>query len=86
MVSFGSECCGTERVAEEALEEIIGRYPKSALGHTDSLWGKEGEHDGCFTLAGLSPEDQARFVAEVRAKVAGRLTTITENAACHPGR
>lgn len=86
VVSFGSECCGTDRQAKDALDALVGRYPGAALGHTSALWGKEGETDECFTLAGLSPDDQKRFVDDLRKTVANHLTTVTENSTCHPGR
>lgn len=86
VVSFGSECCGPDRKAEDALDAVVARYPRPALGHARGHWGKEGERDDCFTLAGLSAADRARFVADVRANVAGKLTKVAENASCHADR
>ena len=86
VVSFGSECCGTDRKALEALERVVARYPRAALGHTRGHWGKEGELDECFSLEGLSDAERARFVGEVRASVSGKLTSVGENAPCRNDR
>jgi hypothetical protein len=86
VVSFGSECCGTDQAAEQALAAIIARYPEKALGHTRGYWGKEGEVDECFTLDGLDEAVRARFVSEVRAGVARKLVTVEENATCRAER
>lgn len=86
VVSFGSECCGTDQAAERALEGVVARYPQAALGHTRGYWGKEGETDECFTLAGLDATTRARFVSEVRTGVARKLVHVDENAACRSDR
>jgi hypothetical protein len=86
VVSFGSECCGTDQKASAALDAILARYPRDALGEKRGRWGKEGEFDACFTLAGLSAADRKRLVDEVRAGVARKLVEVTENAACHDER
>lgn len=86
VVSFGSECCGTDQDAERALAAIVGRYPEKALGHTRGYWGKEGEVDECFTLDGLDTLGRARFVREVRAGVTRKLVDVDENAPCRADR
>lgn len=86
VVSFGSECCGTDQVAYKKLETILGRYPPQALGHETGSWGKEGESDDCFTLDGLSPAERTRFVNEVRGEVRGKLVSVEANAACRNDR
>lgn len=86
VVSFGSECCGTDQDAERALAAIVARYPENALGHTRGTWGKEGEVDECFTLDGLDPAARTRFVSEVRAGVARKLVSVEEKATCRAER
>lgn len=82
VVSFGSECCGLDRSATAALTKVIDHYNYDALGYALGDWGKEGERDECFTLDGLSAGDKARFEAEVRANVKGKLVEIKTNATC----
>ena len=83
VVSFGSECCGTDhRAASDALDHIAARYPAEALGARRGRWGKEGEFEACFTVAGLKPADRARFVQQVKADVTGKLVSVRENTTC----
>jgi hypothetical protein len=86
VVSFGSECCGTDEKGRRSLEKVVGGYPIKALGEVRGHWGKEGEYDVCFTLDGLSVADRARFVAQVKTAVSRKLVAVEENATCHADR
>ena len=86
VVSFGSECCGTDRAASDALDHITERYAADALGARRGRWGKEGEFDSCFTLAGLKPAERSQFVQQVKADVTGKLVRVRENATCQNDR
>ncbi len=46
-------------------------------------WGREGEVDFCFTLAGLTPELQQKFIDGMKEQMqASKLVRLTENARC----
>jgi len=82
VVSFESECCGTDYEAFAALERVMSDYPEGALGATRGHWGKEGEFDVCFTLRELPDSEQRRFVQRVREHVTSRLVAIGKNSIC----
>ena len=86
VVGFGSECCGIDNAARDALDRVVARFPRSTTGRVEHLWGKEGDTDVCFTLEALSSADRVRFVADVHATVPGKVVTVSENGECHPGR
>lgn len=86
VVGFGSECCGVDNAARDALNRVVARFPRSTTGRVEHDWGKEGETDVCFTLEALSTADRARFVADLRGTVAAKLVTVSENGACHAER
>jgi hypothetical protein len=86
VVSFGSVCCGTDAAAARALDAATARYPEAALGLSRGSWGKEGEYDECFTLAGLSPDERTAFIAEVRARVVADTVEIRADSACRDDR
>jgi hypothetical protein len=75
-------CCGTDRNAPGALKRAISPYRREALGETRGRWGKEGEYDVCFTLAGLSPAARARLIRDVKGTVRRTLVSVRENAPC----
>jgi len=82
VVSFGSECCGTDKQVDDTLQGIVDHYGSRALGAVRAYWGKEGEYDVCFTLAGLSPAERTRFIRETKTKVSRRLVEVIEHSAC----
>ena len=82
VVSFGSECCGTDKQVDDTLQGIVDHYGSRALGAVRAYWGKEGEYDVCFTLAGLSQAERTRFIREIKTKVSRRLVEVIEHSAC----
>lgn len=90
VVSFYSICCGIDHQAQENLDNFIKRYEKTKrkqLTKAEVHWGKEGEIDYCLKLSELSPKEQKRFIAQVRALLKkSKLVHINENAACQNGR
>jgi hypothetical protein len=82
VVSFGSECCGTDTEADDELESIVNHYGVHALGAVHAYWGKEGEYDVCFTLTGLSPAERMRFVSEIKTRIRRRLVEVIEHSPC----
>jgi hypothetical protein len=89
VVSFISHGNGTNLEAAEALDLIVEAYAERGvdLGHTSHRWGKEGEHDECFTLAALDAAGQTAVVAEVQKAMAhDDRVQVQENAVCHPAR
>jgi hypothetical protein len=81
VVSFISPGDGTDHEAESRLEAIVAAT--KGLEHARGTWGREGEHDECFMLGGLSAADRDAFVARVRAEVGNsKKVNISEGAAC----
>lgn len=69
VVSFFSPGDGTDTAAAERLQNVVEETPK--LGHVRGQWGREGEHDECFTLNELASGERKVFVDRVNAAVAG---------------
>jgi hypothetical protein len=85
VVSFGSECCGTDREAAAQLQALVASLPtppRRARGR----WGKEGEMDDCFDLAPLAPADRERFIARVQKEIVRKLVTAATDAKCRHER
>lgn len=81
VVSFTSPGDGTDHEAEKQLEAIVAAT--KGLEHARGRWGREGEHDECFMLGGLSAADRDAFVGRVRTEVgASKKVNISEAAAC----
>lgn len=82
VVSFFSPGNGTDHAAFDTLTAIVAKLPKK-VAQVSSPWGKEGEHDECFTLAELDAKEKAAFVAQVKKDVGkSNRVTIKEDAAC----
>lgn len=90
VVSFESICCGTNRTAQEKLERCVSNFEKAhklKLAVERRNWGKEGEFDLAYPLSELPPKVQKRFIADLRAALAGeKQVEIRENAVPNPGR
>ncbi len=90
VVSFESICCGTNRAAQEKLERCVADFEKShklKLAVERRNWGREGEFDLAYSLSELPPKVQKRFIADLRATLAGeKQVEIRENAVPNPGR
>ncbi|MBC8070385.1 MAG: hypothetical protein IAG13_18780 [Deltaproteobacteria bacterium] len=81
VVSFYSPGDGTDGAAFERLTAIVKETP--GLTQVTGRWGREGEHDECFTLAGLGAPERAAFIARVRKEVGNsKKVNISENAEC----
>jgi len=81
VVSFISPGDGTDHEAFEHLKAIVAETP--GLVHARGHWGREGEHDECFMLTGLTPTDRMAFVARVREEMAkSQKVNLGENAEC----
>jgi len=85
IVSFISPGDGTDHEAEAKLRDLIA--DRTELGTQRIDWGKEGETDYCFSLAGLSAGGQRAFIAEVDSLIGGRpKVRLMENEPCRQGR
>ncbi len=80
VVSFGSECCGTNRKAFEKLERFVAAFEKShkvKIVWERRHWGKEGEFDVIFPLTGVEKSRQSLFRKELVEVLKGeRLVTV----------
>ncbi len=89
-VSFGSECCGIDREAHDALEALLADFERAqgvTLPRQSPHWGKEGEVDECFDLSALTPSQRAAFDASVTERLGDtRLVTIVRDEDCREGR
>lgn len=68
VVSFVSPGDGTDVEAAKRLQNVVDDTPK--LGHVRGSWGREGEHDECFTLGLLGSAERKAFIDRVHAAVA----------------
>jgi hypothetical protein len=81
VVSFYSPGDGTDGAAFERLTTIVKET--KGLTQVTGRWGREGEHDECFTLTGLGAAERAAFIARVRKEVGNsKKVNISENAEC----
>ena len=86
LVSYGSECCGTDREAEQKVHFFIARFERRhgvTLDSRKTYWGKEGEFDECLDLEKL-PHRLAQELAEDLAETARpfKLVRISQQAHC----
>jgi len=89
VVSFISPGNGTDHEAAEALDRIVADYAGRGidLGRTSHPWGKEGEHDECFTLAALDAAGQTAVVAEIQKAMSGHdRVQLQESSLCRERR
>lgn len=81
VVSFISPGDGTDQAAYERLQAIVAKY-KGVVG-VRANWGREGEHDECFTLTALSDGKRKEFIAKVEASMKkSSKVNVSVNAAC----
>lgn len=82
VVSFFSPGDGTDVAASDRLEAFLLRAKKQVprvTGH----WGKEGEHDECFSFAELSARKRKAFMADVKQAIgASSKVSYREDAPC----
>jgi hypothetical protein len=81
VVSFTSPGDGTDQAAYERLKTIVAKY--KGIVQVRANWGREGEHDECFTLGELSPAKRKELIAKITASMKkSTKVTVTENAEC----
>lgn len=82
VVTFFSPGDGTDVAASDRLEAFLLRSKKQVprvTGH----WGKEGEHDECFSFAELSARERKAFMADVKQAIgASPKVSYREDAPC----
>lgn len=83
IISFGSECCGIDHMAQDEIDKFIAAYEKKKkvkLQRKVVYWGKEGERDYCFTLSEISKKEQANLIAEIKTIAKkSKLVEVKEN-------
>jgi hypothetical protein len=86
LISFGSQCCGTDHQALEEVSKAVSaleRQTGRSLAQERISWGKEGEFNLCLPLTELDVAGQRLFVARIKtALVKSKLTQVLENAPC----
>ncbi len=81
VVSFISPGDGTDAAAYDRLKAIVAKY--KGVVQVRSNWGREGEHDECFTLGELSAAKKKEFIAKVTASMKkSKKVNVAENAQC----
>ena len=82
IVSFISRGSGINSEKRAAFLAYVEAHAKKPASERVS-WGREGEVDYCFTLAGLSKKEQVEFVKEIKNIVAGSdQVIVSENSEC----
>lgn len=89
-VSFISIGSGIDAQAQAKYDQFVtefGTRHKVTLAHETVGWGREGEVDYCFKLSELKSPQQATFVEESKALLAGNeLVLFKENTPCRKPR
>ncbi len=86
VVSFYSPGNGTDAEAFARLEKLIAEHPKKP-SRTTTRWGREGEHDECFTLQELGEAERAEFIAAVKKSMStSNRVNINEKGECSEDR
>lgn len=81
VVSFISQGEGIDRKTKETFDTWLKQ--KGNIKFDAHSWGREGEMNYCFALENLSPNEQDKFVEEVRTQLLGRqLVRMNENTSC----
>lgn len=84
VVSFISHGSGVPDYAVAPFNVIVNEF-EQAYGPAQRIvapWGREGEYDVCFTLAGLTPDLQQRLIDDLLWLDAEPFTEVAENARC----
>ncbi|MBN9165635.1 MAG: hypothetical protein BGO98_16955 [Myxococcales bacterium 68-20] len=86
VVSFISPGDGTDHAAYDRLKATLKSLAK-VPPFVSRSWGKEGEHDECFDLSGLSAPERQAFIGRVKEAVrSSKKVNLAENGTCHEGR
>ncbi|HEY0261531.1 MAG TPA: hypothetical protein VGB95_00785 [Chitinophagales bacterium] len=82
-MTFGSIGSGTNSNAYKQFQQFISNYEKKKgkkLEYESVHWGMEGETDYCFKLSDLKPEEQKKFIAEIKKAISDhKWIFFTEN-------
>lgn len=86
IVSFYSVASGPDRDGMTAFEKWVETYStehKSTISVEKISWGREGEMDYCYTLDGLSKDDQAAFIIAAKGQLSNvKQVNTFENEPC----
>ncbi len=86
IVEFFSIGEGTDLEAKKRFDNYMKQWNEAGNPKVNFVtvpWGREGEVDFCFTLAGLDPELQQKFIDGLREQMnASKLVRLTENERC----
>jgi len=62
-ISFGSQCCGTDKTAGKEVKEYLDANPDK-LTYTRTNWGKEGEYSYCVKVT--EHKNRARIYKDLK--------------------
>jgi hypothetical protein len=86
IVSFFSVASGPDRDGMNTFEKWVSGYAtehKAKISAEKISWGREGEMDYCYSLDGLSKDDQSSFVSAAKTQLASiKQVNVFENEAC----
>jgi hypothetical protein len=86
IVEFYSIGEGTDMEAKKRFDLYLSQWHEAGNPKVNFVtvpWGREGEADFCFTLAGMSAEQQQQFIDGLREQMSSsKLVRITENEKC----
>lgn len=86
IVEFFSIGEGTDMEAKKHFDHYLSQWNADGNPKVNFVtvpWGREGEVDFCFTLAGMSSDQQQKFIDGLRETLRfSRLVRLTENEKC----
>ena len=86
IVSFYSTASGIDQKAKQAFTEWI-KKDYSSIAMEATPWGREGEVDICFSLKGMSSDEQSNFVNKAKENLSNAKNVhFYENEACKHNR
>jgi len=82
IVSFYSTASGIDQKAKQAFTEWV-KNDNSSITMEAVPWGREGEVDICFSLKGMSSDEQSNFVNKAKENLSNAKNVhFYENEAC----
>lgn len=86
IVEFFSIGEGTDMEAKKRFDLYLSHWHEAGNPKVNFVtvpWGREGEVDFCFTLAGMSADLQQQFISGLREQMSSsKLVRLTENDRC----
>lgn len=86
IVAFFSIGEGTDLEAKKHFDQYLNEWHEAGNPKVNFVtvpWGREGEVDFCFTLAGMAPDLQQKFIDGLRQRISSsKLVRLTENEKC----